>query len=450
MHITEEKIDAQNALLKIKIESKDYSDQFDKALRTTRKKMDMPGFRNGMIPMGIVKKKYGKSILAEELNKMLNQSIQSYITENNLKVLGSPIPSDQHKETGDWDQPLDFEFVYEMGLAPELNIEITKKNKFEYNKIKVDDKLLDKQISEVTRRYGKLSEVDKAEATDLLVGDFVELDENDDVRIGGIMNQSTISLEPMEKSVLKVFVGAKIGDEKVIDPHKVSQGHDDLARMLGVTHDDVHDLKTNFKFIVREVKRMEPAEINQEFFDKLFGAGNITDEQAFRDKITEDLMMGFTQDSDRLFKRDITTSLIEKYDPSLPDGFLKKWIRATNEKPITPEELEKDYAEYRKGLQWQLIFNSLIGSKAISVEQEEIVGKAKDLMANQYAQYGMPVPEDKELTESAMKVLANQDEGRKVYDMLYDEKLIDFVRSTASVKDKDVSYDKFVELASKG
>lgn len=450
MHITEEKIDAQNALLKIKIESKDYSDQFDKALRVTRKKMDMPGFRNGMVPMGIVKKKYGKSILAEELNKVLNQSIQSYITDNNLKVLGSPIPSDQHKETGNWDQPSEFEFVYEMGLAPDLKVEITKKNKFEYNKIKVDDKLLDKQINEVARRYGKLSEVEKASATDLLVGDFVELDENDEVRIGGIMNQSTISLESMEKAVQKTFVGAQIGDEKVIDPHAVSQGHDDLARMLGVTHDDVHDLKTNFKFIVREVKRMEPAEINQEFFDKLFGAGTIKDEQAFRDKITEDLMMGFAQDSDRMFKRDITNNLIDKYDPSLPDGFLKKWIRATNEKPITPEELEKDYTEYRKGLQWQLIFNSLISSKAISVEQDEIVGKAKDLMANQYAQYGMPVPEDKELTESAMKVLANQDEGRKVYDMVYDEKLIDYVRATASVKDKDVTYDKFVELASKG
>lgn len=449
MQITEEKIDAQNALLKIKIESKDYSEQFDKALRDTRKRVDMPGFRNGKVPMGIVKKKYGKSILAEELNKMLNENIQKYITDNKLKVLGSPIPSDQHGETGDWDKPSDFEFVYEMGLAPELKVEINKKNKFDYNTIKIDDKLLDKQIGEISRRYGKLSDVDKAKATDLLVGDFVELDENDEVRAGGIMNQSTISLESMDKDIKKVFTGAKVGDEKVVDPHAVSQGHDDLARMLGVTHDDVHDLKTNFKFIVREVKRMEPAEINQEFFDKLFGEGNVKSEEEFRAKISEDLTTGFSQDSDRLFKRDITNSLIEKYDPSLPDGFLKKWIAMTNEKPISAEDLERDYVEYRKGLQWQLIFNELLASKAISVEQDEVVEKAKALMASQYAQYGMPAPDDKELTETAMKVLANQDEGRKVYDMIYDEKLIDYVRSTASVKDKEVSYDKFVELASK-
>lgn len=450
MHITEEKIDTQNALLKIKIEAKDYSEKFERALKTYRKKIDMPGFRNGMVPMGVVKKRHGKSLLAEEINKMLNENIQSYISEKKLKVLGSPIPSDQHTETGDWENPKDFEFVYELGLAPELKVEITKKDKFDFNKIDVDKKLLDKQIGELARRYGKLSDVESAGDDDLLVGDFVELDENDTVVPGGIMNQSTITLNTMDNDVKKLFKGVKVGDEKVMDPHSVSKGHDDLARMLGVSHDEVHDLKNNFKFIVREVKRMDPAEINQEFFDKLFGEGTVTDEKDFIDRIKTDLAQGFGQDSDRLFKRDITNQLVKKYDPSLPDSFLKKWIKISNEKPISDEKLENEYSEYSKGLKWQLIFNNLIESKAISLEQNEIVDRTKQMLAGQYAQYGMPTPEEKELTESAMKVLANQDEGRKIYDMLYDEKFITYVKENASVKDKEVSYDKFVELASKG
>lgn len=450
MHITEEKIDAQNALLKIKIEAKDYSEKFDRALKSYRKKIDMPGFRKGLVPMGVVKKRYGKSLLAEEINKMLNENIQTYIREKKLKVLGSPIPSDQQNETGDWDNPTDFEFVYELGLAPDLKVEITKKDKFDYNKIDVDKKLLDKQIAELARRYGKLSEVEKASEDDLLVGDFVELDENDVVVPGGIMNQSTITLNTMEKDVKKLFKGAKVGDEKIINPHSVSKGHDDLGRMLGVSHDVVHDLKNNFKFIVREVKRMDPAEIDQAFFDKLFGEGVVKDEKDFRERIKVDLSQGFGQDSDRLFKRDITNQLVKKYNPTLPDAFMKKWIKISNENPISDEQLENEYSEYSKGLKWQLIFNNLIESKAISLEQNEIVDRTKQMLASQYAQYGMPAPEDKELTESAMKVLANQDEGRKIYDMLYDEKFITYVKENASIKDKEVSYDKFVELASKG
>ncbi len=450
MQITQENVDAQNALLKIKIGTEDYASKFDQALKNYRKQVSMPGFREGKVPMGIVKKRYGKSLLADELNRLLNDSIQGYISENKLQVLGSPIPSDSHEEKGDWDNPSDFEFVYELGLAPELEVKINKKNKFDYNTIKVDDMLIDKQVAEIARRYGKLSDVEKAGKSDLLVGDFVELDENDEVKAGGIMNQSTISLDGMDKDVQKVFTGAKVGDEKVVDPHKVSRDHDDLARMLGVSHEAVHHLAGNVKFIVREIKHMEPAEVNQEFFDKLFGEGNVKSEEEFRAKIKEDLENGFAQDSDQLFKRDITNKLIEQYNPSLPDAFLKKWIQMTNEKPITAEEVERDYEQYSKGLQWQLIFNSLLSSKAIEVKQEEVVEKTKTLLASQYAQYGMPAPEDKELTEGAMKVLSNQDEGRKVYDMIYDEKLVDFVRNNASVKDKEVSYDKFVELASQG
>lgn len=450
MEITEEKIGNQNSLLKIKINPEDYSEKYDSALKQYRKQVSMPGFRPGKVPMGVVKKKYGKSLLAEELNKMLNNSIQSYISDKEIQVLGSPIPSEEHEEKGDWDNPSEFEFTYEMGLAPELKTEISKKDKFDYFRIKIDDKLLDKNMNEIARRYGKLKDAEVVSDNELLVGDFVELDENDEVKEGGIMNQSTISLETMDKSVRKEFKGKKVGDFVVVDPHKVSRDHDDLAKMLGVSHEEVHHLEGNFRFIIREIKEMEPAEINQEFFNKVFGEGNVNSEEEFKEKISEELRNGFGQDSDRLFKRDLTNKLIDKYNPTLPDDFLKKWIQLTNEKPITAEEIENDYSEYKKGLQWQLIFNDLIKQNEIKVDQEEIIERTKGLLKAQYAQYGLPEPDDNDLNQSAMKVLTNQDESRKIYDMIYDEKLMEHIKSVATINEKEVDYDKFVELASKG
>ncbi len=448
MEIKEEKIDSQNALLKIKIQEEDYHTQFDEALKRYRRQVTVPGFRAGKVPMGMIKSKYGKGLLAEEINKMLNKNIQTYITENKLKVLGSPIPSDTHTETGNWDNPSDFEFVYELGLAPDLNVKIDKSFNFDYYTIKVEGEILDKQIKDIARRYGKLSEESESGLNDMLIGDFVQLDENDVVVPGGIMHQSTISVEYVEASVQSKLEGLKVGDSVVVDPHKVSRGHDDLARMLGLSHEEVHHLHHNFKFIVREIKRLEPAELNQAFFDKLFGENAISGEEEFRSRIAADMAKGFIRDSDTLFKRDITEELIQKYNPSLPDAFLKKWILMTNDKPITPDDVERDYKNYKKGLQWQLIFNDLIGKKAIAISQEEVISTTKNILAGQYAQYGMPAPEDDELTQSALKVLSNQDESRKIYDMLYDDKLVAYIRENATVTESEVSYDEFVKKAS--
>lgn len=450
MNIKEEKISEQNALLKIELQKDDYSEQYNAALKDYRKKMNLPGFRAGKVPLGLVKQRFGKSLLADELNKMLNEKIQGYIAEKKLNVLGSPIPSEEHTEQGDWDNPSDFEFVYELGLAPELDVTITEKDNFNYYTIKVDDKMLDKQIDSIARRYGQMSEAKEAGENDMIIGDFVELDENDEIKEGGIMNQGTISLEFVDPDAAKKFIGKKVGEDAVVDPHKVARDHDDLAKMLDISHEAVHGIDTNFKFIIREVKHLEPAELNQEFFDKVFGEGEVEGEKEFRQRMTEELQKGFVQDSDRLFKRDVTQALIEKYDPSLPDSFLKKWIRMSNEKPITAEEVERDYDSYRKGLQWQLIFNTLIEKKEITIENEEVIERTKSLMAQQYQQYGMPAPEDEELQATAMKVLSNQEESRKVFDMLYDEKLVDYIRKNATVKEKAVDYDKFVEMASKG
>ncbi|MCZ4408064.1 trigger factor [Cryomorphaceae bacterium 1068] len=449
MQITQEKIDEKNALLKIKVEPTDYNDRYSEALKRARKQVQMPGFRPGKIPMGVIKSRYGKSLLAEEMNEMLNQSIQSYIAEQDLKILGSPMPKEDHVDNGNWDNPGDFEFVYELGLAPKLDVEISNKTKLNYYTIKIDKKLVDDEVNRIARRYGKVEDVEKAGDNDMLVGDFVELDNNGEVVPGGVMNQSTVSLEFIDKDQAKKFFGLKIGDELNVQPSLLAKDNDDLGRMLGLTGDALASSGDNYKFIVREVKHMEAAELNEEFFKKTFGEdGEVKTEKDFREKVSSDLGKHFVSDSDRLFKRDISKEMIAKYNPDLPDEFLKRWIRLTNENPISAEEVERDYAEYRKSLQWQLIFNELVSQDAIKVSQDDVVEKTKELLVGNYAQYGMPAPEDKELEESAKRVLGNQEEARKIYDMLYDEKLITYVKENASVSDKEVSFDKFVELAS--
>ncbi len=448
MNITEEKIDEQNALLKIKVESQDYYPQYEDLLKSYRKQTTMPGFRPGKVPMGIVKKRYGKSALGEELNKVLNDSIQNYIKEKDLKVLGSPLPIEDQQENGDWDNPTDFNFTYELGLAPAMKVSISDKDKFDFYTIEIDDKMLSEQITNIARRYGKMSDVEKSGKDDMLIGDFVELDADGEVVPGGIMNNATVTIDKVDDETKNQLIGKSVGDDVVVDPHKVADGHDDLAKMLGISHIATHDITTDFKFIIREIKHLAPAEINQELFDKIFGEGEVSSEDEFKEKIKEDLQKNFMQDSDRLFKRDITKQLIAKYNPSLPDEFLKRWIKETNENPLTAEEVERDYDSYRNGLQWQLIFNELIEQKAIQIEQKDAIEKTKTLMAAQFAQYGLPAPEDEELTKTALKVLGNQDEARKVYDMLYDEKLVEYIRAQAKVNEKEVAYKKFVEMAS--
>lgn len=450
MHITKEKIDEQNALLKVELDSSDYSEPFQKALKQYSKQINLPGFRAGKVPVSLVKQRYGKSLLAEEINKLLNKSIQDYIVENKLDILGSPIPSEKHEEKGDWDNPGTFEFFYDLGLAPEIDVKISKEDVFEYNPIIIEDKMLDEEVNNISRRYGKMSDAEVAGENDMLIGDFIELDENDQIKEGGILSQSTISLEFIDKDERQKFVGKSVADEVVVDPYKVSRDHDDLARMLHVSHEETHDINTNFKFRIDEIKRLEPAELNEEFFQKIFPAGDVKNEEEFRARIKEDLEKGFAQDSDRLFKREVTNKLIADYNPSLPDEFLKRWILLTNEKPITAEELEKDYEQYQKGLQWQLIFNQMIEKHNLRVEEEEAIERTKELMAQQYAQYGIPRPDDDELLNTAMRVLSNKDESRRVFDMLYDEKLIAFIREHATVNEKPLTYEEISAKAAQG
>ncbi len=448
MDIKQEKIDDLNALLHVSVSPTDYQEKVEETLKNYRKQANLPGFRPGKVPMGLIKKKFGPSVVAEEVNKVINHAIYEYITENKVDILGNPMPKVDDENAIDWTNPAEMEFTYEMGLAPDFEVKLNKKHKVPYHKVKVDDEVVDRQVQDFAKRYGKLVPVDQAEDKDMLLGSFKELDGEGNEKEGGVLHTSTISIEFLEdEKVKKKLTGLKVGDKIVVDPDEVSKGDADKAAMLGLTKDDLPNISNEFEYTVTEIKRMEPAAINSQLFDKVYGEGNVTSEDEFRGRIREEMETMFNRDSDRVFKRDLSDSLIDKLKLDLPDEFLKRWIQATNEKEITLEQIEQEYDQYSKSLKWQLIENKIIADNDLKVEQEEVIDYTKGLLAQQYAQYGMPAPEDEELTESAKKVLQNQDEAKRVYEAIYERKIVDFAKENVKIEEKELSYEDFVKVA---
>lgn len=447
MEVVREDIDALNAVLKVKVAPEDYKEKVDKTLADYRKKANIPGFRKGKIPMGVIKKQYGKPVLAEELNKVINDSLYDFINKNELEILGNPLPKDEEIK-GDWDNPTDFEFTYEIGLSPDFKLNLSAKSKYNFYKVKVDKKLVDQQIEDIRKRYGKLISEEKVGETDMILGQFVELDEKGEIKEGGIMNSSTISMEFVEdKKVQKELLGKKVGDLVVLDPKSVSKGESDMAAMLGIKQEDLATVSDKFNFTITEVKRMEPADLNEEFFKKIFPDGSVTSEEEMRKKVEEDLSKMFEQDSDRILSRDVSEDLVEKTKMEFPDDFLKKWILASSKEDVTMDMIENDYDNYTTGLKWQLIQNRIFKDNELKIESEEVINYTKGLLVNQYAQYGLPAPDEKELTASAQKVLENRDEANRIYEMMSNDKLLQFFKETVKLNVKEVSYDDFVKIA---
>jgi len=448
MDIKQEKIDDLNALLRVKIGPEDYSEKVDETLKNYRKQANIPGFRTGKVPMGLIKKKYGPSVVAEEVNKAINNALYEHITDKKIDILGNPMPKDDPENQVDWENPADMEFTYEIGLAPSFDVKLTKKDKVTYHKVIVDETVVDQQVEDFAKRYGKLVPADLSEDKDMLLGSFKELDGKGTEKEGGILHTSTISVEMLEdKKMQKKLTGMKVGDSLVLDPNDVSKGEADMAAMLGVTKEDLEGVSNEFEYTVTEIKRMQPAAVNVQLFDKIYGEGNVTTEEDFRNKIKEEMASMFNKDSDRVFKRDLSDSLIKKLKLSLPDDFLKRWIQASNENEVTAEQIEAEYDQYSKQLKWQLIENKIIADNDLKVEQEEVVEYTKGLLAQQYAQYGMPAPEEEMLAESAVKVLQNQDEAKKVYEAIYERKIVDFAKENIKIDEKELSYEDFVKVA---
>ena len=448
MKLTQSKAKDLMATITVEVKGADYSERVEKVLKGYRKTAEIPGFRKGKTPMGIINKKYRTSVIIEEVNKMLQDELYKHITAEKVRVLGSPMPIDE--KPIDWGNDEDFTFEYEVGLAPEFDVKITTKDKLNYYKIKVDAKLVDGYCNDIAKRYGKMSNPEASVEGDLIFCTIEQLDVDGIVMDNGIKNDATVAMDYIaDKKIKKQFVGVKTDDLITVNVMKAFTNHSDLGAMLNVDHAAIHNLTSEeFQFTVKNVNRLKSAELNVELFDKVYGPGVIKNEKEFKAKVKSEAEAQFVGESDRMLKNDVVTYFVDKLKLAMPNEFLKRWLVQTSEQPITMEMLETEYDMYAKSLQWQLIENKILENHSIKVTQDDVLAHTKVLISAQMMQYGQPEGDDKQLTEIATNILKNEDERKKVYDQIFDERTLAVYKENFKLTEKSVSYDEFVKLAS--
>ena len=448
MKITQNNINDLQAELKVVITPEDYQDKVDKVLKDYRKNAEIPGFRKGKVPMSVINKKYRIPVLVDEVNKLLQEDLYKYISSEKIKVLGSPMPKNGQKM--DWENSTTFNFEFEVGLAPDLDVKITKKDKVKYYQIQADNKLVDNYANDIAKRYGAMSKPDISEEGDLVFCEISQIDVDGNIMENGVRNEATVSMDFIsDKKIKKQFIGVKEGDSFTVNVLKAFSNHTDLSSMLNITHEQLHDLSSeDFQFTVKNVSRIKPSEMNQELFEKVYGKDSIKTEKEFKVRIKDEAERSFVPESDRMLKNDVVTYLIDKIKFDMPDEFLKRWLVHTSEKSVTLDQIESEYDMYSKSLRWQLIENNILENYNIKVSDEEVENHTKSLITMQMQQYGQPVPQEDKMNEIVASILKKEDERKKVYDQLYDVKSLEVYKENFKLTEKAISYDDFVKLAS--
>ncbi len=448
MKLTQSKAKDLMATITVELVAADYTEKVDKVLKDYRKTADVPGFRKGKTPMTIINKKYRTSVIVEEVNKLLQDELYKHISAEKVRVLGSPMPIDETPI--DWENTEDFTFQYEVGLAPEFDVKITAKDKLNYYKIKADAKLVDGYCTDIAKRYGKMRNPEVSVEGDLIFCAIAQLDVDGNVMSNGISNEATVAMEYIaDAKIKKQFVGVKKDDVLKVNVMKAFTNHSDLGSMLNVSHDALHNLTSEeFQFTVKNINQLAPAELTTELFDKVYGEGKVKDVNEFKAKVQAEAEGQFVGESDRMLKNDIVTYFIEKLKLQMPDDFLKRWLVQTSEQPITMEMLATEYDMYAKSLQWQLIENKILENYEVKVTQEDVLNQTKKLIGSQMKQYGQPEGDDAQLTDIATNILKNEEERKKIYDQIFDERTLVVYKENFKLTEKNVTYDEFVKLAS--
>ena len=436
MNITKENIDALNAVIKVAIVADDYRAKVDQMLSDYRKKADIPGFRKGHVPMGMIKKQYEKSIMIDEVNKLLQDSLNKFLTEEKIDILGNPIP--KIEKDFSWDSET-FSFEFELGLAPQFEVDLTSKKKVTQYVISADDALIDKEVENLQSRYGKMSAVDVIKDKTNVTGTFVNEEQQ-------IENKSTINLSDLKgKANLKKFVGNKVGDVIELKTKGLFSDDHKLEGALGLSNDQIHGLDIKVSFTIEETTEIELADLDQELFDKLFTDGSVKTVSELRKKIQEDAEKQFQQQADQQLLNSVTEYLIDNTSFDLPSAFLQKWLATAGEKELTSEQAVEEYNKSEKGLRYQLIQEKIIKDNDIKLDYEELKEYAKGFIRSQMAQFGNMNPEDAELDDIANRILTNQEEAKKLQDQLLSQKLMTFYKEKMTFKIKKVTYEGFIK-----
>lgn len=436
MEITKKDIDSLNAVLTVAVKEEDYSGKVQKILTDYRKTANIPGFRKGHVPMGMVKKQYGKAVLVEEVNKILQEALHNYLTEEKLDVLGNPLPKNDTKT--DWDTP-NFSFDFELGLSPKFEVDVVGKKAITHYNIVADDKMINDQVTSIRKQYGELIAKNEVEKNDEITGVFINEEK-------GIDKNTSFPLEIIKgKTQAKKFIGAKVGDVLVLKTKGLFADDHQNQTYLDVSHDDAHGLDIDVNFQIKEVNKREMAELNQDFFDKIFGKDVVKTKEELKAKIKEDAERQFVQQSDQKLMDEVVESLISNTKFDLPGEFLTRWIQSSGKSPMTEEEAKVEYEKSEKGLRFQLIEGKIRKDNDIQVSFDELKDHSKNLIKGQMAQYGQANPSEEELDSIAARIMSNQEEVKRLSEQLNSQKLLNFFKETTKLKTREIAYDKFIK-----
>ena len=436
MNITREQVDALNAVVTVAVTKEDYKQKVDKVLQDYRKNASIPGFRKGAVPMSHIEKQYGKAVLLEEVNKILQGSLNDYLAKEKLDILGNPLPV--MTEDFNWDAD-DFAFQFELGLAPEFSVDLSAKNNVVKYNITADEAMLTEQIERIQKQFGKLVSKEKSEEGDDIRGTFVNEEK-------GINAEATITSDIFKtKTTGKKFLGKKVGDVVTVSTKGLFDDDHKLMDYLKVGHDDVHGLDAEVNFTIEEINTSEPADLNQELFDKLFGEGVVTSVEQLKEKIKEDAEQQFASQADQKFLNDVTESLIENTKFDLPTEFLVKWLHTAGETPLTHEEAEAEFKKSEGGLRYQLIEGKVIAENGLQITFEDLKAYTSEVIKKQMAQFGQLNPTAEDVEGIVARVLSNKDEVKRLSEQVMSEKMLNLFKEKVKHKTKDVTYQEFTK-----
>ncbi len=448
MKVSFENADKVNGLLTLTVEEADYKENVEKTLKSYRKKANIPGFRPGMAPMSMIKRQFGTSVKVEEINKLLGEQIYNYVKENNIQTLGEPLPSDK-QEPVDLEKDAPYTFMFDIAVAPEFKVELTKDDKIDYYTINVDDDVINKQVDLFASRAGHYDKVEEYQDNDMLKGDIRELDENGNTKEGGITVDDAVLMPKYIKveDQQKLFEGAKLGDIITFNPKKAYPESDaEVASLLKLKKEDVADLNSDFSFQITEISRYVKAEINQELFDQIFGKDAVKDEKEFREKIAEGLKTQFAMDSDYKFILDVRKYLEGKVGTlTYPDALLKR-VMLNNNKDKGEEFVEKNYDKSIKELTWHLIKEQLVSANGIKIENADVKEAAKEAARAQFAQYGMNNVPEEYVDNYADEMMKKKEYADSLVDRSIDRKLTEVLKGVVTLEEKTASLDEFNKM----
>ncbi|MBL7968531.1 MAG: trigger factor [Prolixibacteraceae bacterium] len=448
MNITRENIDALNAVITVSVEKNDYEATVSDVLKNYRKKANMPGFRPGMVPAGLIKKMYGKSILAEEVNKILSKSLTDYIHAEKMNVLGEPLPNEEKQPAIDWDNQSDFSFVFDVAVAPDFEVKLNSETTIPFYGIVASEDMVNKQVDAYAGRLGKNTPVETVEEKDTVRGNFVQLDANGNELEGGIKaEQVVIAIDLMKDEETKTsLLGKKAGDVVVFDPVKAYENKHEVGHMLNISHEAAESLEGNFSFTIVEVLRFEKAELNEELFKQIYGEDSgISTEEEFKARVKSELEENFIYSSNYKFALDSRDSLLKSIQFDLPEAFLKRWILATNEK-MTQEQIDSDFDNFMIDLKWQLIKDKIVKDNELKITEDDVRAVAKEMAAVQFRQYGLNNVAEEHLENYANHMLKNEEERRKLVSRKQEDVILATIKDKVTLDMKEVSFDEFNKM----